>query len=155
MLSEAEWEWLSRQAGKAKQTIFSWGDEMVIPPNAANVSDEGAKGQMKFYVPNYNDGYVSAAPVGSFKKELSGLYDIAGNVSEWVHDIYLTMPPMEDTTSEDPLGAENGPSHVVKGANFRSGSVTVLRPSFREGLTTGRDDVGFRVGRYLYGGKNE
>ena len=42
---------------------------------------------------------------------------------------------------------------MVKGANFRSGSVTVLRPSFREGLTTGRDDVGFRVGRYLYGGK--
>ena len=155
LLSEAEWEWLSRKAGKAKQTIFSWGDEMVIPPNAANVSDEGAKGQMKFYVPNYNDGYVSAAPVGSFKKELSGLHDIAGNVSEWVHDIYSTMPPMEGTTSEDPFGAENGPSHVVKGANFRSGSVTVLRPSFREGLTTGRDDVGFRVGRYLYGGKNE
>ena len=155
LLSEAEWEWLSRKAGKTKQTIFSWGDEMVIPPNAANVSDEGAKGQMKFYVPNYNDGYVSAAPVGRFKKELSGLYDIAGNVSEWVHDIYSTMPPMEDTTSEDPLGAENGSSHVVKGANFRSGSVTALRPSFREGLTTGRDDVGFRVGRYLYGGKNE
>jgi len=106
-------------------------------------------------VPNYNDGYVSAAPVGSFKKELSGLYDIAGNVSEWVHDIYSIMPPIEDTTSENPLGAENGLSHVVKGANFRSGSVTALRPSFREGLTTGRDDVGFRVGRYLYGGKNE
>ena len=155
LLSEAEWEWLSRKAGKTKQTIFSWGDEMVIPPNVANVSDESAKGQMKFYVPNYNDGYVSAAPVGSFKKELSGLYDIAGNVSEWVHDIYSIMPPMVDTTSGDPLGAENGPSHVVKGANFRSGSVTALRPSFREGLTTGRDDVGFRVGRYLYGGKNE
>ena len=77
---------------------------MVIPPNVANVSDESAKGQMKFYVPNYNDGYVSAAPVGSFKKELSGLYDIAGNVSEWVHDIYSIMPPIEDTTSENPLG---------------------------------------------------
>jgi formylglycine-generating enzyme required for sulfatase activity len=155
LLSEAEWEWLSRMAGKTKQTIFSWGDEMIIPPNAANVSDEGAKGQMKFYVPNYNDGYVSAAPVGSFKEEPSGLYDIAGNVSEWVHDIYSIMPPMEDTISENPLGAENGSSHVVKGANFRSGSITILRPSFREGLTTGRDDVGFRVGRYLYGGKNE
>lgn len=155
LLSEAEWEWLSRMAGKTKQTIFSWGDEMIIPPNAANVSDEGAKGQMKFYVPNYNDGYVSAAPVGSFKEEPSGLYDIAGNVSEWVHDIYSIMPPMEDTISENPLGAENGLSHVVKGANFRSGSIAILRPSFREGLTTGRDDVGFRVGRYLYGGKNE
>ena len=155
LLSEAEWEWLSRMAGKTKQTIFSWGNEMIIPPNTANIADEGAKGQMIFYVPNYNDGYVSVAPVGSFKKELSGLYDIAGNVSEWVHDIYSIMPPMADTTAENPLGAQRGQSHVVKGANFRSGSITILRPAFREGLTTGRDDVGFRIGRYLYGGKNE
>jgi formylglycine-generating enzyme required for sulfatase activity len=155
LLSEAEWEWLSRMAGKTKQTIFSWGNEMIIPPNAANIADEGAKGQMTFYVPNYNDGYVSVAPVGSFKKELSGLYDIAGNVSEWVHDVYSIMPPMADTTVENPLGAQRGQSHVVKGANFRSGSITILRPAFREGLTTGRDDVGFRIGRYLYGGKNE
>ena len=155
LLSEAEWEWLSRMAGKTKQTIFSWGNEMIIPPNAANIADEGTKGQMTFYVPNYNDGYVSVAPVGSFKKELSGLYDIAGNVSEWVHDVYSIMPPMADTTAENPLGAQRGQSHVVKGANFRSGSITILRPAFREGLTTGRDDVGFRIGRYLYGGKNE
>jgi formylglycine-generating enzyme required for sulfatase activity len=155
LLSEAEWEWLSRMAGKTKQTIFSWGNETIIPSNAANIGDEGAKGQISFYVPNYNDGYVSVASVGSFKKELSGLYDIAGNVSEWVHDVYSIMPPMTDTTAENPLGAQRGQSHVVKGASFRSGSITRLRPAFREGLTTGRDDVGFRIGRYLYGGKNE
>jgi len=132
LLSEAEWEWLSRMAGKTKQTIFSWGKEMIIPPNTANIADEGAKGQMIFYVPNYNDGYVSVAPVGSFKKELSGLYDIAGNVSEWVHDVYAIMPPMVNTIVENPLGAKHGQSHVVKGANFRSGSVTMLRPAFRE-----------------------
>ena len=155
LLSEAEWEWLSRMAGKTKQTIFSWGNEMIIPPSSANIADEGAQGQVSFFVPNYNDGYVSVAPVGSFKKELSGLYDIAGNVSEWVHDVYSIMPPMEDTTVENPLGEQRGQSHVVKGASFRSGSITRLRPAFREGLTTGRDDVGFRIGRYLYGGKNE
>lgn len=155
LLSEAEWEWLSRMAGKTKQTIFSWGNEMIIPPNTANIADEAAKGQMIFYVPNYNDGYVSVAPVGSFKKELSGLFDMAGNVSEWVHDVYSVMPPMANTTVENPLGKQRGQSHVIKGANFRSGSITMLRPAFREGLTTGRDDVGFRIGRYLYGGKNE
>jgi formylglycine-generating enzyme required for sulfatase activity len=155
LLSEAEWEWLSRMAGKTKQTIFSWGNEMIIPPNTANIADEAAKGQMTFYVPNYNDGYVSVAPVGSFKKEFSGLFDMAGNVSEWVHDVYSVMPPMANTTVENPLGKQRGQSHVIKGANFRSGSITMLRPAFREGLTTGRDDVGFRIGRYLYGGKNE
>ena len=155
LLSESEWEWLSRMAGKTKQTIFSWGNEMIIPPNTANIADESVKGQMTFYVPNYNDGYVSVAPVGSFKKELSGLYDMAGNVSEWVHDVYSIMPPMPNTTAENPLGEQRGQSHVVKGANFRSGSITKLRPAFREGLTTERDDVGFRIGRYLYGGENE
>jgi len=142
-------------AGKTKQTIFSWGNEMIIPPNTANIADESVKGQMTFYVPNYNDGYISVAPVGSFKKELSGLYDMAGNVSEWVHDVYSIMPPMPNTTAENPLGELRGQSHVVKGANFRSGSITKLRPAFREGLTAERDDVGFRIGRYLYGGENE
>ena len=155
LLSESEWEWLSRMAGKTKQTIFSWGNEMIIPPNTANIADESVKGQVTFYVPNYNDGYVSVAPVGSFKKEFSGLYDMAGNVSEWVHDVYSIMPPMQNTTAENPLGEQRGQSHVVKGANFRSGSITKLRPAFREGLTTERDDVGFRIGRYLYGGENE
>jgi formylglycine-generating enzyme required for sulfatase activity len=108
-----------------------------------------------FYVPNYNDSYVNVAPVGSFNRELSGLYDMAGNVSEWVHDVYLVMPPMTNTTVLNPMGEQRGQSHVIKGGNFRSGSITMLRPAFREGLTTGRDDVGFRIGRYLYGRKNE
>jgi len=155
LLSEAEWEWLARKAGKTRQTIFSWGDETIIPPNTANIADETAKGKVEFYVPNYNDGFINASPVGSFKKELSGLYDIAGNVSEWVHDVYLVVPLTTDKTEKNPMGEQRGQSHVIKGANFRSGSITMLRPSFREGLTTGRNDVGFRIGRYLYGGKNE
>lgn len=155
LLSEAEWEWLARKSGKTKQTIFPWGNETIIPPNTANIADETAKGQVIFYVPNYNDSYVNVAPVGSFNRELSGLYDMAGNVSEWVHDVYLVMPPMTNTTVRNPMGEQRGQSHVIKGANFRSGSITMLRPAFREGLTTGRDDVGFRIGRYLYGRKNE
>ena len=155
LLSEAEWEWLARKSGKTKQTIFSWGNETIIPSNTANIADETAKGQVTFYVPNYNDGYVNVAPVGSFNRELSGLYDMSGNVSEWVHDVYLVMPPMTNTTVRNPMGEQRGQPHVIKGANFRSGSITMLRPAFREGLTAGRDDVGFRIGRYLYGGKNE
>jgi formylglycine-generating enzyme required for sulfatase activity len=110
---------------------------------------------VKFYVPLYNDGYPGIAPVGSFNRESSGLYDMAGNVSEWVHDVYSIMPPSEGTIANNPLGEQRGEAHVVKGANWRSGTITTLRPAFREGLAGGRDDVGFRIGRYLYGGKNE
>jgi formylglycine-generating enzyme required for sulfatase activity len=78
---------------------------------------------------------------------------MAGNVSEWVHDVYSIMPPPEGKIVGNPLGEQRGDSHVVKGANWRSGTITTLRPAFREGLTAGRDDVGFRIGRYLYGGE--
>lgn len=155
LLSEGEWEWLARKSGKKKQTMFSWGNETVIPPKANNIADESAKGQVRFFVPNYNDGYSGVAPVGSFNRESSGLYDMAGNVSEWVHDVYSIVPPIANTKTDNPLGEQRGDAHVVKGANWRSGTITTLRPAFREGLTAGRDDVGFRIGRYLYGETDE
>jgi formylglycine-generating enzyme required for sulfatase activity len=80
---------------------------------------------------------------------------MAGNVSEWVHDVYSILPPKGENIARNPLGEQQGVAHVVKGANWRSGTITTLRPAFREGLTAGRDDLGFRIGRYLYGGKNE
>ena len=155
LLSEGEWEWLARKSGKARQTRFTWGNDTVIPPKTANVADESTRGQVKFFVPNYIDGYPGVAPVGSFDKESSGLYDMAGNVSEWMHDVYSIIPPLEDIISRNPLGEPRGYAHVVKGANWRSGTITTLRPAFREGLSAGRDDLGFRIGHYLYGGKNE
>jgi formylglycine-generating enzyme required for sulfatase activity len=155
LLSEGEWEWLARKSGKTEQTLFTWGDARVIPPKTANVADESAKGQVRFFVPNYKDGYANVAPVGSFDREPSGLYDMAGNVSEWVHDVYSILPPKGENIARNPLGEQQGVAHVVKGANWRSGTITTLRPAFREGLTAGRDDLGFRIGRYLYGGKNE
>ncbi len=153
MLTEAEWEWLARKAGKRKQTIFSWGNETTVPKNAANIADESAKGQVRFYVPQYNDGYSGEAPVGRFTQEPSGLYDMSGNVSEWVHDTYSIVPEGVGSTLRNPLGSARGQSHVVKGANWSSGTITNLRPSFREGITAGRSDVGFRIARYLYGGE--
>ncbi len=153
LLTEAEWEWLARKAVKPKQTRFVWGDETVIPKNAANIADESAKGTVKTYVSNYNDKHAAVADVGQFLKEPSGLFDQAGNVSEWVHDSYSIVPPAKGETFTQQLGSANGSLHVIKGANWRSGSLTELRPAFREGLSGGRDDVGFRIGRYVYGGQ--
>ena len=153
LLSEAEWEWLARKSGKKTQTMFVWGDEKVIPSHAANLADESAKGKVRAYVPNYQDGFDTVAPVGSFHQEKSGLYDMAGNVSEWTHDFYSVVPSEKNSTKMDPLGPKQGQMHVVKGANWRSGTMTELRPAFREGLINGRDDLGFRIGRYLYEGE--
>jgi len=147
--SEAEWEWLARKAGKSKQSKFTWGDATTIPEKSGNIADESAKGTTTHYVPNYSDGFAGIAPVGSYPPEPSGLYDLTGNVSEWVHDVYSLVPPAGQKTEIDPLGAGRGDTHTVKGSNWRSGSITELRASYRDGAKAGRDDIGFRVARYI------
>lgn len=152
--SEAEWEWLARKAAKPRQSKFTWGDATTIPPNSGNIADEQARGTTAHFVPNYSDGYAGLAPAGSYPPDKSGLYDLTGNVSEWVHDIYSLLPSDGQKTEIDPLGANTGEIHTLKGSNWRSGSITELRASFRDGAKNGRDDLGFRVARYVYGGSH-
>lgn len=154
LLTEAEWEWLARRAAKTQQTMFTWGDETTIPKNAGNIADETARGGVRFYVPNYNDGNDIVAPVGSYPAEPSGLYDQTGNVSEWVHDYYSLQPPPPDRLETNPFGPSYGDVHVVKGSNWQSGTRTTLRAAYREGSPDGGPAVGFRIARYLYGGRD-
>ena len=148
LLSEAEWEWLARYANRQEKTKFVWGNEFVVPARAANLADESAKAGVDIYIPNYNDGYTQAAPIGSLGLDVAGLYDMAGNVSEWVNDVYT----LENAAAVlvDPLGAQRGTEHVVKGSSWRSGTLSSLRSSFREGLSRKRKDLGFRIARYIY-----
>jgi len=154
LASEAEWEWLARKAFKTQQTKFTWGDDTTIPANTGNIADEYAKGTTSHYVPNYSDGFAAIAPVGSFPADQTGLYDLSGNVSEWVHDVYTLTPTDGRITETNPLGQQQGDTHTVKGSNWRSGTITELRAAYREGAKGGRDDIGFRVARYVYGGMN-
>lgn len=150
--SEAEWEWLARKAGRKQQTQFTWGNDTVVPPASGNIADESARNAVSIFIANYNDGYEKLAPVGSFPPDNAGLHDLTGNVSEWVHDYYSLLPPTAKAVEVDPLGDDTGTNHVIKGSSWRSGTLTELRASFREGAVDGREDTGFRVARYLYGG---
>jgi len=149
LLTEAEWEWLARRASRPAQTVFTWGNTATVPPMAGNIADLTARGMVQFYVPNYTDGFAELAPVGSFAKETSGLFDLTGNASEWVHDYYSVQPPAKNVEEVNPMGPRYGDAHVVKGASWRSGTRTTLRPAYRDGLIDRRDDVGFRIARYL------
>ena len=151
--TEAEWEWLARIAGRAGPGAarFVWGDATTIPANSGNFADESATGSVSKYIPRYKDGFPGVAPVASFVADAAGLYDMAGNVSEWVHDVYDLRPPEAGRVEVNPFGGGYGEGRVVKGASFRTASIVGLRASFREGLLRARDDVGFRVVRYLYG----
>jgi formylglycine-generating enzyme required for sulfatase activity len=152
LLTEAEWEWLARKAGRPNQTQFVWGNDKTLPAKAANIADESSKGSVSMFVPRYDDGKAGIAPVMSMQRELSGLFDMGGNVSEWTHDSYQLSVPQKDTVFPHVLDTATSGMRVVKGANWRSGSLTELRASYREGLVETRDDLGFRLGRFLFGG---
>lgn len=145
--TEAEWEWAARQqpGGMAR---FAWGDALPPPAKAGNFADQSAVGLVAQVLEKYDDGFPVSAPVGSFAPNGRGLYDLDGNVAEWVHDWY-DVPVEQATPMADPLGPAGGQHRVIRGASWAHGTLTELRLSFRDYGMDGRDDVGFRIARYL------
>jgi formylglycine-generating enzyme required for sulfatase activity len=145
--SEAEWEWAARfQSGAMVR--YTWGDALPPPAKSGNFADQSAVGLVAQVLEKYQDGYSVSSPVGSFSPNGKGLWDMDGNVAEWVHDWY-DVPLERVTAMTDPQGPANGEHHVIRGASWAHGTVTQLRLSFRDYGTEGRDDVGFRIARYL------
>ncbi|MGM0526714.1 MAG: SUMF1/EgtB/PvdO family nonheme iron enzyme [Pseudomonadota bacterium] len=148
LLSEAEWEFIARINRRASPTTFVWGSQEYLRDKQGNFADVSRKGQQTFILADYSDGFAGAAPVGSFKPERSGFYDLDGNVREWVHDRYTVAPPDDNRTHLDYLGSATGTKHVVKGASFKTGRLKNIRASIRHGESGKADDIGFRIARY-------
>jgi formylglycine-generating enzyme required for sulfatase activity len=148
--TEAEWEWAARVAGDPGSLLrFPWGAELPPPDNHGNYADISAGSFLGRILADYNDGFLAAAPVASFPANANGFYDMGGNVAEWVHDFYGTAGVVGNAVETDPVGPQTGTYHVIRGSSWAHGSVTELRLSFRDYNNGQRDDVGFRVARYL------
>ena len=144
--TEAEWEWASRVPPKGASTTFPWGNKFPPRGRSGNYADKAAADIIGGTLADYDDGFAVAAPVGSFSANLRGLYDMGGNVAEWVHDYYDAAP--STTAALDPLGPPTGAQHVIKGSSWADGTITELRLAFRDFGADPRDDVGFRLARY-------
>lgn len=147
--SEAEWVLAIRYAGSKQAQKFAWGSKWPPPENSGNLADISARELVPSILPRYDDGYASTAPVGKFKPNPIGIYDTAGNVSEWVNDFYTVPTPGVTTPVVDPVGPERGTSHVVRGSSWRHSGITELRLSYRGYSDTPRPDIGFRIARYV------
>jgi len=145
--TEAEWAWAIRFAGSAGAQKFSWGPEMPPRRDSGNFADRSAIELVPSILPRYDDGFASTAPVGKFKPSAIGVFDGAGNVAEWVNDIYTVPTPGIRTPVLSPLGPTTGRSHVIRGSGWRHAGILELRQSYRDAGTEPRPDVGFRIAR--------
>ena len=132
LLTEAEWEYAAR-AGST--TIYPWGDKIGV--NNANCAYCGSL---------WDDETMS--PVGSFAPNAFGLYDMIGNVEEWVEDCYAPWSPAHPS---DGSAFVNGEclSHVTRGGAYHSGNGQVRSASRGVGIGDRNNDLGFRIARNL------
>lgn len=146
--TEAEWEYAAR-AGTVGE--YTWGDDPDGGCDVANHYDQSGLDPMVPYDPvGCDDGYAIVAPVGSLQPNAFGLYDVTGNVWEWVEDCYLMPVPFEPTDGSAVQATGTCQNRAVKGGSWSS-SVYWQRPTFR-----GRDPedrishvFGFRLARDL------
>ena len=122
-----------------------------MPPTAGsgNFADMSARAGLQQVLTSYNDDYPVSSPVGRFRPNALGLFDVAGNVSEWTNDLYRAYTGIGEPLAVDPVGAEDGRYYVIRGSSWRHGSISELRWTWRDSADEARPDLGFRIARSI------
>ena len=143
--TEAEWIWISTAASGANNRNFALKNPVAIVGNFAWYRDNAMLNKVweAFVNPEYG-----TKPVGGKKPNEEGIYDMSGNVWEWVEDWY------GDRTYERDNGPATGTYKVLKGGSFHSDG-KFLKVDYRKKHLPDRTNklIGFRVVRNVAASK--
>lgn len=129
---------LSREAGATPQEsneriggVYPWGFQWPPPTKAGNFLDLTADKSGKTSIGGYADGFAALAPVGSFRADIRGLHDLAGNVWEWVSTPWNNTPD----------------AAVLRGGAYTTAQSNQLLSSHRRQVPASSrlPDAGFRI----------
>ncbi len=156
--TEAEWEFAAR--GGLQEADYVWGDE--FQPKGKRMANTFV-GNFPIVDPVYKS-LIHPSKVGSYPPNGYGLYDMAGNVWQWVSDWYradafsleasqnITINPQGPSNSFDPSHANepiNAPKRIIRGGSFLCDPNFCMsyRPSARRGVDpyNPMEHIGFRL----------
>ncbi len=144
--TEAEWEVAARAETTARYAGTDDPVQVCLYGNVTDAAYMSANPDWRFGAFECDDGYADLAPVVSFRPNGFRLYDMTGNVWEWVWDWYGDY----ENEASDPRGPASGQYRVSRGGSFDGlprGARVACRdyrpPSDRN------SDLGFRVARSL------
>jgi formylglycine-generating enzyme required for sulfatase activity len=160
LLTEVEWEYVAR--GGEANAVYPWGDDPAKGCSFANGFDQTAvatyknmdTSEYKGYDPlTCTDGWLNTTPVGSLKPNAFGVYDMIGNVSEWIEDCHAPShdavseagaPPVVEGTCEKRIA--KGGSWGTLGHNLRTAERFPYSPEHRDDSigNSGGEDASLR-----------
>jgi len=146
--TEAEWEWSARYQGGQATRRYPWGNSLPIAPKAGNFADRAGLAVLETALSDYDDGAATTAAVARFTPNPLGLFDIGGNVTEWVQDFYTVNTELGAESNVDPAGPATGTRRVVRGSSWKTANVSELRLAWRDYADGKAQHIGFRIARY-------
>ena len=149
--TEAEWEFAARGG---TTTEYYWGER--FDSSRGNFCDVNC--DMNIRVADASDGYKYTAPVGKFPPNPFGIYDMSGNVAEWVADwmdteqnYYIISPkknPLGPTRKNAPDFDGGANEKILRGGSW-GGGIGTLRSAWRKAFFRGYrfENLGFRCAK--------
>jgi sulfatase modifying factor 1 len=158
LLTEVEWEYVAR-AGASQNVVYPWSSAPAEGCSFANgfdeitmatYSDMDTSGYKVFDPLNCKDGWLNTAPVGSLLPNGFGIYDMIGNVAEWIEDCHSSSHDMLPQSGSVPTPRGGCSRRIAKGGSWGTLAHNLRTAERVPYPATHRDDsIGIRVAKTL------